>query len=58
MNKIIKILMDRDDMSYDEAKSLVEETREEVLESNPFEAEDIMADYLGLEPDYIIDLFE
>ena len=58
MNKIIKILMDRDDMSYDEAKSLVEETREEVFKSNPFKAEDIMANYLGLEPDYIMDLFE
>lgn len=56
MNKIIQILMDRDGMTKEEATILVEETREEIFNSDPWEAEDIMADMLGLEMDYIMDL--
>lgn len=56
MNKIIEILMKRDGMSLSDAKDLVNETREMLLTSDPFEADDIMADQLGLEPDYIMDL--
>ena len=58
MNKIVKILMERDGMSQDEAQSLVDETREEVLNSGSFDVDDIMADMLGLEPDYIFDLLD
>ena len=45
MNKVIEILMERDGMSYEYARSLVKETRDEII-----------ADYLGLEPDYIDDI--
>ena len=55
MNRVIEILMRRDNMSYEDAKELVDETREEMI-SNPDEAEDILQDCLGLEPDYIMDI--
>ena len=57
MNRIIKILMERDGMSEQEARDLFKETRNEILMlDDPFEAEDIMSEYLSLEPDYIEDL--
>lgn len=57
MNRIIKILMERDGISAEEARSLVKETRDEILSlDNPFEADNIMMEYLGLEPDYIFDI--
>ena len=57
MNRVIKILMERDGISEEEARALVKETRDElIMLDNPFEADDIIADYLGLEPDYIEDI--
>lgn len=56
MGQIEKILMERDNMSLSDAKDLVDETRELILASDPWEADDIIADMLGLEPDYIMDL--
>lgn len=56
MNKVVEILMKRDGMTKAEAEKLIDETREELLAADPFEAEDIIADYLGLEPDYIMDI--
>lgn len=61
MNNVVKILMERDDISAEEARALVEETREEindVLSSGGSydEIEEIIADNLGLEMDYIFDL--
>ena len=61
MNNAVKILMERDDISVKEARALVEETREEindVLSSGGSydEIEEIIADNLGLEMDYIFDL--
>ncbi len=57
MNEIIKILMERDEMTEEEAKDLFNETWElinEALENdNVEEIEDIMISYLGLEMDYI-----
>ena len=58
MNTVIKILMERDGLTYEEAKEMYEETREEMLESiadGNLDAEDILADNLGLELDYIFD---
>lgn len=58
MNKIIEILMDRDGLNYEEAKEMYEETREEMLQSiedGNLDADEILADNLGLEPDYIFD---
>lgn len=58
MNRIIKILMERDGMTYEEAKEAYEDTREEMLESienGYLDADQILADNLGLELDYIFD---
>ena len=55
MNRIVDILMKRDKMSQREAEALVNETLNEILD-DPAAADDIMLSYLGLEPDYIIDL--
>lgn len=56
MKKIVEILMERDGMTYADAKDLVNETRDVLLSSDPWDADEIMADMLGLEPDYIMDL--
>lgn len=61
MNRVVKILMERDGIDREEAESLVRETRDEILnlgENNVFEADDIMRDYLELEPDYIFDILD
>ena len=58
MNKVIQILMDRDDLTYDEAKEMYEETQEEIygaLENGDFDIDDILSSNLCLEPDYIFD---
>ena len=57
MQEIIKILMHRDDISYEDAKEAYLECREamfEAIELGDFlEAEEILRSELGLEPDYI-----
>lgn len=58
MNKIVEILMERDGMSQDEAQSLVDETRDVIWNLGSFDVDDIVADMLGLEPDYILDLLD
>ena len=58
MEEIISILMRRDHLTRIEAYDLIEECREEILnacaEDRYWEAEDILQDYLGLEPDYLM----
>jgi hypothetical protein len=57
--KVIKdILCDRDGCSIDDAEERIDETlrRMEEVNFDPDECEEIMAEELGLEPDYIIDL--
>lgn len=57
MNKVVSILMRRDGMSKEEAEELVETTRQMLLEASwSIEADDIIMDNLGLEPDYIFDI--
>lgn len=56
MNRVIDILMKRDGISREEATKLVDDTREEILEADPFDVDDILACNLGLEPDYIFDI--
>ena len=57
MNRVVEILMKRDGISEDEASALVRETRDElIMLDNPFEADEIIENYLGLEPDYLEDL--
>jgi hypothetical protein len=59
MNKVVKILMERDDIDQETAEALVRETRDELLNiENVFEADDIIRDYLELEPDYIFDILD
>lgn len=57
MKEIVKILMRRDHISEEEAWSLIEECQEEmadaIMRANYQECEDILASYLGLEPDYL-----
>lgn len=56
MDSVTEILIRRDGLTESEANDLIEETRELLLTSDPFEADQIMADQLGLEPDYILDI--
>lgn len=52
MTETQRILMERDGMSEEDAKELMDECRE-ALCNGDFEA---IGDYLGLEDDYIFDL--
>lgn len=56
--RIIRILCDRDGCTYSEAKERVSEATLRMAECSydPIECEDIMAEVLGLEMDYIFDL--
>lgn len=57
MNRVVKILMERDGMSQEEATGLVEDTAAELADcTNVLDADDIIACNLGLEPDYIMDI--
>ena len=60
INKIIKILMDRDDMTHEEATEVVMDTKqmvESAIRSGDYTAaEDIFQEELGLEMDYIVSL--
>lgn len=57
VNRIVEILMKRDGMSETDARALYKDAKRamyECIEDGDFEgAEDVLADYLGLEPDYI-----
>lgn len=55
MNRVIDILMKRDDIEYEDARNLVKETKDEII-SNPIDVNEIIKDYLGLEPDYLKDI--
>ena len=50
--KVIQILVDRDGIDREEARMLINETIDEIIQ-NPMEADEIIMDYLGLEPDYL-----
>lgn len=57
MNRVVKILIERDNIDREIAEALVRETRDELIcLENPFEADQIIAEYLKLEPDYIFDI--
>ena len=55
MEKIIRILMERDGISREEAVSIVKDVKEMMEECNydPAECEEIFEMELGLEPDYM-----
>ena len=58
METIKEVLMRRDGMAENEANDLIEEVREELdyRLANNEDAFDICQEYLGLEPDYLIEL--
>ena len=57
INKVIKILMERDDIDYETAEEIVRETKDELLSlDNPLNADMVMVTNLELEPDYIFDV--
>lgn len=57
MKQIVEILMRRDNITEDEAWGIVNDCAEEmngaIMRANYQECEDILASYLGLEPDYL-----
>lgn len=59
MNRIIKILMERDDMTYEEAKAVYEDTKSELMDAIEgkicLTPDEVLLGELGLEPDYIFD---
>ena len=58
MNKIVKILMDRDGDTREEAEQLLKDARTELNNDDCMNPEEILQDWFGLEPDYIFDLIE
>lgn len=58
MNRVIKILMERDGMTKEEATDLLHEVQDMMQECSyePVECEEIVASELGLELDYIMDI--
>ena len=60
MNKVVKILIERDGLTKEEAEELLESVREEcyraIDEEKDYLVEDIILDDLGLEMDYIYDV--
>lgn len=58
MNRIVEILMRRDNLTQQEAEDRVMEVKQMMEDCNydPEECVDIMSDELGLEMDYIEDL--
>lgn len=55
INPVVKILMERDNMTEDEAIDLLNEVRDMILD-NSDAAEDIVLSELRLEMDYIFDI--
>jgi hypothetical protein len=60
METIKQVLMRRDGMTSEEAESLIDEAKQELLnlidEGDLSAAEDICQEYFGLEPDYLDEL--
>lgn len=55
--RVKKILMERDGLTADEAQQLIDDAVAELLDcTNILEADEILMDNLGLEPDYLEDL--
>lgn len=62
MNDIIKVLMERDGLSREEAEKQVSETSARIWDELDYEdceledLEDILYGDIGLEPDYLLDM--
>ena len=58
MNRIVRILMERDGMTQQEAEEYLDDVIDMVNDTDDFdEKEDIFQYELGLEPDYLMDMF-
>lgn len=57
MNVVVELLMKRDGITEEEAREMIVETREEMLE-DPYVATEILENNLGIEPDYIMDILD
>lgn len=53
-NRLVSILMRRDGMERDDAEDLLQDARAAVEDGE--DPEEILADWFGLEPDYVFDL--
>lgn len=57
MERVVKLIMKRDGLSYEDVKTEVSNTVDEMYEAlesgDSDQVEDILMDNLGLEPDYI-----
>lgn len=63
MNKIVSILMTRDGISENEAQNILDDCRSEIedvlnMGGGYDEVEDIVKYFLGLEMDYLSDLYD
>ena len=60
MNRVIKILMDRDNITESEARDMIAECRNDIYmamdDGCPSDIDDIIMHDLGLEPDYLFDI--
>ena len=60
MNDIIKVLMERDELSQQEATKQFNDAQDEFQErlGNGENVYDFCSEYFGLEPDYLMDLLD
>lgn len=63
MNKIVSILMTRDGISENEAQNILDDCRSEIedvlnMGGGYDEVEDIIKYFLGLEMDYLFDVYD
>ena len=60
VKRVAQILMERDGLTEREAFQAIDDTRSELWDAvsgtSCIDPEDVIADMLGLEPDYLIDL--
>jgi len=58
MKNVIEIIMRREGISFEDAKEMVTDCRDAILEGLELgeDPEEIIAQELGLEPDYLFDL--
>ena len=55
MTELERVLINRDEITLEEAKERIAEVREIILNREEI-LEDALANYLGVEPDYIFDI--
>ncbi len=55
MTKLEQILVNRDEITLEEARRQIQEVREMIIDGKE-RPEDALLDYLGVEPDYLFDV--